>query len=79
MIEIPEAATLSSQLNGRFAGKQIDRIVAGASPHKFAWFYGNPSTYTSIARGKTYCCARAVGGMVEAAAGDIRLLFAEGI
>ncbi len=79
MIEIPEAATLSRQLNDQFVGRQVNRIVAGASPHKFAWFYGDPASYTKIAKGKTFCCAKPIGGMVEAAAGDVRLLFSEGV
>lgn len=79
MIEIPEAVTLSRQLTERFAGKQIDRIIAGASPHKFAWYYGDPQSYTDITTGKTFHSAKAVGGMVEGTAGDVRLLFSEGI
>ncbi len=79
MIEIPEAVTLSSQLNDRFAGKQIDRIVAGSSAHKFAWFYGDPASYTRIAVGKTFSSASAIGGMVEAVVENARLLFSEGV
>ncbi len=79
MIEIPEAVTLSRQLGERFGGKRIDRIVAGASPHKFAWYFGDRDSYTRIAAGKVFGGAKAVGGMVEAAAGDVRLLFSEGI
>ena len=78
MIEIPEAVVLSRQLTERFGGKQIDHIIAGASPHKFAGYYGDRGSYTDITAGKTFRGAKAVGGMVEAAAGDVRLLFSEG-
>ena len=79
MIEIPEAVALSRQLGERFGGKRIERIVAGGSPHKFAGYFGDRESYTQIAAGKTFLGAKAVGGMVEAAAGDVRLLFFEGI
>ena len=78
MIEIPEAATLARQLVESLEGKRIDDIVAGASPHKFAWYYGDPEQYPDVIVGKTLRRACAVGGMVEAAAEDVRLLFSEG-
>jgi formamidopyrimidine-DNA glycosylase len=78
MIEIPEAVTLSRQLMECFAGKQITRIAAGISPHKFACYYGKPESYMDLVAGTTFQGAKAVGGMVEAAAGDVRMLFSEG-
>jgi formamidopyrimidine-DNA glycosylase len=78
MIEIPEAANLSRQLTGRFTGKKIASVVAGFSPHKFAWYYGDRASYADLTVGKVFRDARAVGGMVEGAAADVRLLFSEG-
>jgi formamidopyrimidine-DNA glycosylase len=78
VIEIPEAVTLARQLVESLEGKRVDDIVAGASPHKFAWYYGDPERYPDIILGKTFQSACAVGGMVEAAAEDVRLLFSEG-
>jgi formamidopyrimidine-DNA glycosylase len=78
VIEIPEAATLARQLVESLEGKRIDDIVAGASPHKFAWYYGDPEQYPDVILGKTFRSACAVGGMVEAVADDARLLFSEG-
>ena len=78
MIEIPEAVTLSRQLTECFAGRQITRIAANISPHKFACYYGKPEFYSKIAVGKTFREARAVGGMVEAVVDEARLLFSEG-
>ncbi|MFZ0428921.1 MAG: endonuclease VIII [Acidobacteriota bacterium] len=78
MIEIPEAVTLSRQLTECFAGRQITRITANISPHKFACYYGKPEFYSEITVGKTFREARAVGGMVEAVVDDVRLLFSEG-
>lgn len=78
MIEIPEAATLARQLGEGLTGKRIDNVIAAASPHKFAWYYGDPERYPDIIVGKTFGSARPVGGMVEASADDVRLLFSEG-
>lgn len=78
MIEIPEAETLARQLTESLEGKRIDQIVAGASPHKFAWYYGDPERYPDIIVGNTFRGACTVGGMVEATADDVRLLFSEG-
>lgn len=79
MIEIPEAVALSRQLTERLAKKRIEQIVAKTSPHKLAWYFGDPDTYTEIAAGKRFRKAVAVGGMVEASFGDVDLLFSEGI
>lgn len=42
MIEAPEACCLSEQLNRTVRGKRITNVFAQYTPHKFAWFYGNP-------------------------------------
>ena len=78
MIEIPEAVNLARQLTERFAGKKIAAIVTGQSPHKFTWYYGDRDSYPGLAVGKAFRDARAVGGMVEGAAADVRFLFSEG-
>ena len=78
MIEIPEAAHLSAQLADRCAGKRIGSIVAGSSPHKFAWYYGDREAYSRLAAGKVFRSAHAVAGFVEGDAGDVRFLFSEG-
>jgi formamidopyrimidine-DNA glycosylase len=78
MIEIPEASSLSRQLDERLDGKRIGSVVAGFSPHKFAWYYGKPESYSRLAKGRVFRSARAVAGMVEGAADDLRLLFSEG-
>jgi formamidopyrimidine-DNA glycosylase len=78
MIEIPEAVHLSRQLEQRYAGKRIASIVAGSSPHKFAWYYGDRAAYSRLAVGKVFESARAAAGMVEGTAGSVRFLFSEG-
>jgi formamidopyrimidine-DNA glycosylase len=79
MIEIPEAVTLSIQLSETFLRKTVTQVRSGISPHKFAWYYGDPQSYSDIAVGKTFRGAKPVGGMVEADLEGVRLLFSEGV
>ena len=79
MIEIPEAVNLSKQLSERLAGKEIASITAAGSPHKFAWYYGDPDRYAELVVGRTFSGARPVAGFVEGEAGEVRFLFSEGI
>ena len=79
MLEIPEALTLSRQLNQVLPGKTIIRSVTNASPHKFAWFFGEPDDYASRLDGSVIGQSAALAGMVEIQAGAVRLLFADGV
>ncbi len=78
MIEIPEAVTLAGQLNRTVRGKQIARVVAAQSPHKFAWYQGDPQRYPHLLTGKTIADARGFGTTVEFSAGDARVAVSEG-
>jgi formamidopyrimidine-DNA glycosylase len=53
MIELPETHVLSAQLEEVVVGKTIATVTANASPHKFAWYSGNPEDYHSLLSGKT--------------------------
>ena len=79
MIELPEAVSLSGQLTETISGKKIARVVTGFSPHKFAWYYGDPKNYDALLRGKTISNAAGCGGLVEVRAGDAVLLFGDGV
>lgn len=79
MIEIPEAESLSRQLNQTINGKIVARVIAGFSPHKFAWYHGNPEDYDVLLHGKTVGTAVAYGGMLEVKVGDVVLLFTDGV
>ncbi|UCB42460.1 MAG: hypothetical protein JSV77_08345 [Dehalococcoidales bacterium] len=78
MIELPEAENLSRQLTETVGGKRIAGVVAGLSPHKFAWYHDNPKDYDALLRGKTVDTAAARGGMVEVSIGDAVALFSDG-
>jgi formamidopyrimidine-DNA glycosylase len=79
MIELPEAVNLAKQLNSTISGKKIARVIAGFSPHKFAWYHGDPKDYEARLRGKTNDAAVTRGGMVEIHADGVVLLFSDGI
>lgn len=79
MIELPEAMCLAQQLADAVCGKQIKCTIAGRSPHKFAWFHGDPQGYHHMLGGKTIEQTAGVGGMVEMKAGDAALLFYDGV
>lgn len=79
MIEIPEAESLSRQLTETVGGKRIAGVVAGLSPHKFAWYHGDAKGYDTLLRGKTIDAAVAHGGMLEIRAGHAVLLFGDGV
>ncbi|WP_432664098.1 endonuclease VIII [Wukongibacter baidiensis] len=79
MIEIPEAITLSEQINDTLTGKRIDEVIANQSPHKFAWFFGDPIEYDGKLNGMTIEKAQAHGGHIEIKLGTTRLVFGDGV
>ncbi len=79
MIEIPEAAVLAEQLNHTVMGKHIQHVVAAHSPHKFAWYSGDPTDYPAMLTGKTISKATNWGGMVEIQVDGHCLLFGDGV
>lgn len=79
MIELPEAIVLSDQINQTIAGKRIARVVAQASPHKFAWFYGDPAGYDLLLRGRKIEKAQSFGGRIEIAAQGAVIDFHDGV
>ncbi|MEW8995582.1 endonuclease VIII [Clostridium sp.] len=79
MIEIPEALTLAGQINNTIKGKQIVNVIAGYTPHKFAWYHGDPQKYHEMLVGKTINMATAYGGMVEINADNTSILIGDGV
>ncbi|MDR0285359.1 MAG: hypothetical protein LBI33_10805 [Propionibacteriaceae bacterium] len=79
MIEIPEARTLARQLADTLTGKTITAAQAGASPHGFAWYTGDPAAYGDLLRGCTVTGTAAYGGRPEIWAEDMRISFGDGV
>ena len=78
MLEIPESYSISRQLEREISGKCIVSAAAGHSPHKLAFYSGDPESYGELLEGKTVGSVKAVAGLVEIEAGDSRLLFGDG-
>ena len=79
MIELPEAAVLAGQLNKKIKGKKIKKVIAAFSPHKFAWYQGDPKKYQSLLQGKIIENSVSAGGMVEVKAGNAFMVFSDGV
>lgn len=79
MLELPEAVTLASQFEKAYQGKVITRAVAGYTPHKFAFYEGDPADYSSRLEGKTVGGSASFGGHAMMIAGDMRLGFSDGV
>jgi formamidopyrimidine-DNA glycosylase len=73
MIELPEAVVIANQITQTLAGKRIAQAVANASPHKFAWYTGNPDEYNSRLAGRVIGKGQGVGGNIEFEAGEMTL------
>jgi formamidopyrimidine-DNA glycosylase len=63
MIELPEAIVLSQQINETIKGKRIMNVIAANSPHKFAWYYGDPQNYHDLLTNKVIGKSTSYGGL----------------
>ena len=79
MIELPEAANIAGQISDTIYGKRIASVIAAHTPHKLAWYYGEPPTYSDLLIGKTVGKASPFGGMVEIKVENANILFGEGV
>ena len=79
MIELPEAAVLAKQTNETVVGKKIKNVIAAQTPHKLAWYFGDPHEYKDLLAGKVISGATSYGGQVEITAGKAKLLFSDGV
>jgi formamidopyrimidine-DNA glycosylase len=79
MIEIPEAVNLARQLTETIKDKKIEQVTAGFSPHKFAWYHGDPADYDNQLRGKKIGTAVSHGGLAEISIDEGKLLFGDGV
>ena len=78
MIEIPESLTIAKQLNETARGRRIARVTAGQSPHKFAFYCGDPADYPALLTGKTIGESRGLGAMVEIDVEDCSIVLGDG-
>ena len=80
MIEIPEGIHLANQMNQQLKNKKITHVVANATPHRFAWYEGDPAEYGAKFSGRTITGARSYGGKLHLDMSDeAEFLFTDGI
>jgi formamidopyrimidine-DNA glycosylase len=79
MLELPESHTTAKQINAYLTGKTITTVVAAASAHKFAWYYGDPADYADRLIGSEFLTARGIGMFVEISLTNAMLLFSDGV
>jgi formamidopyrimidine-DNA glycosylase len=79
MIELIEANVLSQQLNSSIRGKRIKKVTTLSSPHKFAFFHGDPGAYDELLRGRYIGEASPNGGQVRLEIEDLVFVFGDGV
>lgn len=79
MLEIPESHTLAKQLRETVLGRRILRAAANTSPHGFAFYNGDPGSYSALLEGLSVTGAQAYAGLAELEAENIRLMFGDGV
>lgn len=79
MIEIPEAISLSKQLNKTIKGKTISKVVGRHTRHKLTWFYGDADKYQELMVNNKIDNAESFGGFIEISTGSNKILFSEGV
>ncbi|EGW40095.1 formamidopyrimidine-DNA glycosylase [Desulfosporosinus sp. OT] len=78
MIEIPESTTIARQLNETVRRRTILRVVANASPHKFAFYHGDPADYNKLLTKQVIGDSFGIGAMVEISVGERRIVLGDG-
>ena len=65
MIEIPEVIVLADQSDRSLKGKAVTGVIAAASPHKFAFYFGNPEDYDGLLKNRVIQRCYPQAGRVE--------------
>ncbi len=79
MLEIPESKTIGLQANETLVGRTITEVVNATSPHKFAFFSGDPTAYGALLVGRTVMSARGHGMFVDVCLdGDAAITIGDG-
>jgi len=79
MLELPEAKVIAAQLLETVCNKPIKDVTMKGSPHKFAFYVGDPADYATFFVGRSFDAASSYGGQVELRAGEYRLVFNDGV
>jgi formamidopyrimidine-DNA glycosylase len=75
MIEMPEAATISRQMQGTLTGKTFSHFARGPLTHTFLWLNKPAEEYDSTLAGQTVTGSSSYGRSIYLYVGDSRLLW----
>lgn len=79
MLEIPESKTIGSQAGSTLTNKRILDVITATSPHKFAFYNGDPEEYAKLLAGIEIKSANGHGMFVDLhCAGDVSIIIGEG-
>jgi formamidopyrimidine-DNA glycosylase len=70
MLEIPESKTISLQASKTLTNKRIKEVFNASSPHKFAFYHGDPAGYDKILAGRQVKSAKGHGMFVDVCCDD---------
>ena len=79
MLELPESRDLAQKLRASVVGLRVNKALANATPHGFAFYHGDPAGYGELLNGKTIEDAQAFGGQMEMVMENTRLVINDGI
>jgi formamidopyrimidine-DNA glycosylase len=65
MLEIPESRTIALQAGKLLTGRTIVDVLTATSPHKFAFYCGDPSHYVRLLSGRRITSANGHGMFVD--------------
>ncbi|MFC2090771.1 endonuclease VIII [Bacteroidota bacterium] len=65
MIEIPESKALSHQVGNELINKKMRGVITATSPHKFAFFHGDPDAYADLLIGRQILSTKGHGMFVD--------------
>ena len=78
MLEIPESHVIADQVARTLQGKTIHDLCTASSPHRFAFYFGDPQVYHDRLVGKTITGAWGLGGLIEIAAEEMQIVVGDG-
>jgi formamidopyrimidine-DNA glycosylase len=65
MLEIPESKTISLQGAGKLINRKITEVVNPSSPHKFAFYTGDPQSYGKLLKDRVVMSLKGHGMFVD--------------
>lgn len=79
MIEIPESIVFALQAENILRGKVVADVINATYPHRFTWYQGDPSLYSSILAGRKVESIKGYGSYVDICFdNDTHLVFSDG-